>query len=406
MTLSTLSNFKLYHKSTNDFGDTLNLASSLSGYGKPLVELLKYASENKSSDKRAILNQIIYTAYSFFDELDTVKQLLYEGHTFKGNNIKNRYADTVIVSNQLAFGKVLREAGKQKILMINESHYDWRHRYFVTLLLDSLFKKGYKYLCMEALNNEDSINKRKFPTSDDGYYFKEPFMANLARAALKIGYKLVEYEDTTDNLNASAFNSPVDKREYYQALNLYRQYKKDTLAKWLVYAGYSHTNKLEFSSLEPSTMAKYFSEFSHINPYTINQTTYCDIFSSKVAFDSGHNNENYYYLRNDQIYDSTLLKQSDLYIINNIHTIPYEKPGTNNSFQKYYIHYDIGKTENRKYFVKVFLTEEYLQNRHSIPIYIKRISEGAFYKNIWLPKNNYYLAITDEKDKIIYEHDL
>lgn len=82
----------------------------------------------------------------------------------------------------------------------------------------------------------------------------------------------------------------------------------------LVYAGYSHINKLKFSESEPSSMAKYFYQFSHVNPYSINQTTYCDIFSSKVAFHSFSNRENYYYLRNDQINDSVLLKQSELYI--------------------------------------------------------------------------------------------
>jgi hypothetical protein len=406
MTLKSLSNYIPYNKTNKDFLDSITLAADLSGYGAPLNALIKLKRENKDKLYSDILNQYLFSAYAAFDEVDSVKQLLYEQHTFKGNNIKKRSTDSISVDNHFAIPKILKEADSQKVIMINESHYDWRHRYFVTLLLDSLYKKGFKYLCMEALDNEDSINKRKFPTSDDGYYIKEPFMANLARLALKIGYKLIAYEDTTGNLEENLFNSEVDKREFYQASNLYSQYKKDTAAKWLVYAGYSHINKLNFSESEPSSMAKYFYQFSHLNPYSINQTTYCDIFSSKVAFDSFSNRENYYYLRNDQINDSILLKQSDLYIINNIHTISYENLDTSKGLQQYHIHYDRKKNDSTKYFIEVFVQKEYFKNQKAVPVYIKRSSENHFDKNLWLPKNDYYLIITDKYDRIIYRRDL
>lgn len=310
------------------------------------------------------------------------------------------------MNNQFAIPYILKEAEKQKVTMINESHYDWRHRFFVTLLLDSLYKEGYKYLCLEALNNPNNINKRQFPTSDDGFYLKEPFMANLARQALKIGYKLIAYEDSTGNIEENLFHSPVDKREYYQALNLYNQYKKDTVSKWLVYAGYSHINKYQFGLGETSTMAKYFYEFSHVNPYSIDQTFYCDIFSNKIGIDSSNNSENYYYLRNEQVKDSTLLKQSNLYIINNINVIPYEKPKAQKGMQEYHIVYQTGKTEIENYFIEVFLKHEYFENKKAVPIYIKRFSENSFDKKIWLPKNDYYLVVRDFNDKLIFENEL
>jgi hypothetical protein len=406
MTLKSLSNYVPYNKITKDFLDSITLAADLPGYGAPLNALIKLKSENKEKLYSDILNQYLFSAYGAFDQVDIIKQLLYEQHTFKGNNIKNRPTDSTAVDNQLAIPKILKEADSQKIIMINESHYDWRHRYFITLLLDSLYKKGFKYLCMEALDNEDNINKRKFPTSDDGYYFKEPFMANLARIALKIGYKLIAYEDTSGNLEKDLFNSEVDKREFYQASNLYSHYKKDTAAKWLVQAGYSHINKLKFSESEPSSMAKYFYQFSHVNPYSINQSTYCDIFSSTVAFYSSNNSENYYYLPDDQIKDSILLKQSDLYIINNVHTIPYERLDTSKDFRQYHIHYDRKENDCTKYFVKVFLQVEYFKNRSAVPVYVKRVSEDNFDKKIWLPENNYYLIVTDKNDRIIYRSDL
>ncbi|HEY9340380.1 MAG TPA: hypothetical protein VIQ23_02300 [Hanamia sp.] len=406
MTLKTLSVFKPYGKTTKDFSDSINEASRLPGYSTSLNALLELQNKNKDKAYLNLLDQSLFWAYAAFDEVDTIKQLLYEQRTFKGNNIKNRSSDTVVVNNQFAIDKIVQEAVRQKVIMINESHYDWRHRYFVTLLLDSLYKKGYTYLCMEALDNPTGINQRKFPTSEDGFYMKEPFMANLARTALNTGYQLIAYDDTTDRVDENLFNSPVDKREYNQALNLYRHYKKDTAAKWLVYAGYSHINKLQFSTTESSTMAKYFSELSHVNPYSINQSVYCDIFNNKEPIDSPGSDENYYYLRNSQINDSMLLKQSDLYVINNIDTIPYEKMNSGNGYKPYKLHYEVGENSRDGYAVQVFLKKEYDQSHDAIPVYIKRGFENIFNKTIWLPKNNYYFLVTDINDKILFQKTL
>lgn len=145
-----------------------------------------------------------------------------------------------------------------------------------------------------------------------------------------------------------------------------------------MFAGYSHINKLKFSAVESSTMVKYFYHFSGVNPYSINQTTYCE----------------------------TLLEQRDLYVINNIHTIPYEKPDSEKDIQEYHIQYKREKNNNDEYFTEVFLKDEYFQNHCSVPIYIKRAAENIFDKSIWFPQNKYYLIVTDKKDRKIYESNL
>jgi hypothetical protein len=407
MNLKTLDHFTFSGKKGDDISDSIIFASNLPGYGTPLCALLKIKNQNKEIDKNEILNQALFTAYSFFDEIDSIKQLMYETHTFKGNNISNRSSEKIQVAGQLAVEKVIDEAKMHSVIMINESHYDWRHRYFVQQLLDSLYKIGYHFLCLEALKNPDSINQRKFRTDQDGYYLKEPFMCNLARKALKIGYQLIAYEDTIDNVENSFFNSPIDKREYYQALNLYRQYKKDTSAKWLILAGYSHINKYRFNAIEPSTMAKYFFELSKVMPYTINQTVYCDLFNIEVPIDSNSKIENYYYLRNDQINnDSLLLKQSDLYVINNIHTIPYEDINSIDDRTEYKIKYEPDNNTGLGYIIKVFLRNEYLLNQNAIPIYINKAFEKNYEKTIWLSKDQYYLIVTDLKDRILFQGQL
>lgn len=143
-----------------------------------------------------------------------------------------------------------------------------------------------------------------------------------------------------------------------------------------MFTRYSHINKLKFSAVESSTMVKYFYHFSGVNPYSINQTTYCE----------------------------TLLEQRDLYVINNIHTIPYEKPDTEKDIQEYHIQYKREKNNNDEYFTEVFLKDEYFQNHHSVSIYIKRAS--ALIKVSGLPQNKYYLIVTDKKDRKIYESNL
>jgi hypothetical protein len=93
MTLKTGSNFIPYNKTTKDLADSVNIASFLPGYGAPLNKLIKLKNENKDTTYIGLLNQYLFFAYAAIDELDTIRQLLYEQRTFKGNNIKNRSSD-------------------------------------------------------------------------------------------------------------------------------------------------------------------------------------------------------------------------------------------------------------------------------------------------------------------------
>lgn len=407
MTLKTLDRYMPYKKQTKDFSDLVLETMNRDGYLRPLNELQQLKTQHGfyNSDSN-LLNQSIYTAFSSLDEIDSVKQLMFEEHTSKGNDIKNRGKGKEInMNDQGAMPRILQAAEENKVLMFNESHYDWRHRYFLTLLLDSLFKRGYKYLCMEDLEKADSINKRKFPITTDGSYIKEPFMGNMVRSALKIGYKLVAYEDTTGDVDLDAYNSRIDKREYLQANNLYRQYKKDKTAKWLVFAGYAHINQLYFSKAEPNSMAKYFYELSGIHPFVINQTQFCDIFDNSISIDSSK--EGYYYLKNGQIKDSDIIKQSNLYIINNLTLLPYEKE--NNVIERipYNLKYEIDKQKDMDLkIIEIFFKDEYFKNAYSIPLYIKRINNTSTLNKVWLPDNKYYLVIKNANEEIIYEGDL
>lgn len=211
----------------------------------------------------------------------------------------------------------------------------------------------------------------------------------------------------TSEKDAALFTSSVDKREYNQALNLYRQYKKNSTAGWLVLAGYSHINKESFSAKEPYSIAKYFLELSGVEPFSINQSTYSNIFSRKVSFDSSSPSPNYYYLKPDQIRDSLLLMQADLYIINNLAETPYENNERPQAgFRKYLFRADYIPSQNGYLIWKLYIKEEYYQNMSAIPVYIKRSAESNLNSNLRLPEDNYYLVVTDKDDRVLYEGDI
>jgi hypothetical protein len=150
-----------------------------------------------------------------------------------------------------------------RVIMINEAHNKPVHRAFTYSLLDELYKQGYHYLAMEALNNYanhclDSLN------AFTGYYTNEPVAGELVRKALKLGYKLVSYEDTL------ALRHTGSQRDSIQAMNIYNVIKKDTTAKILVHAGYGHIR--EEKTDDYMTMCWWFKKISGIDPFTIEQT--------------------------------------------------------------------------------------------------------------------------------------
>lgn len=159
---------------------------------------------------------------------------------------------------------ILSQAKRNRVVMINEAHDKPQTRAFTASLLEDLYQQGFRYLAMEMLDNVSSKAVLKVNAAT-GYYTAEPIAAELVRKALEIGYTLVPYEDTVANHS-------VNKREYAQAQNIYDFLsKKDTTAKILVHAGYSHIEEGAASD-DRIPMAAYFKIISGIDPLTIDQT--------------------------------------------------------------------------------------------------------------------------------------
>jgi len=154
-------------------------------------------------------------------------------------------------------------ARSTRVLMINEAHNKPLHSAFVLSLLKDLYKEGYRLLAMEMLNNfsDHELSRLRLHT---GYYTSEPVLGELVREALAIGYRLVPYEDTV-------VGHRPNQRDSIQAANIYNVLQKDTAARMLVLASYTHISEKEGEDgFIPMALA--FKRMSGIDPLTIDQT--------------------------------------------------------------------------------------------------------------------------------------
>ncbi|WP_339700902.1 hypothetical protein [uncultured Marixanthomonas sp.] len=166
---------------------------------------------------------------------------------------------------------IIDKAKENQIIIINEAHHNSFHRFFTKTLLKGLYEKGYTNLGLEALANNDSLNSalnnRKYPIQKTGYYTKDPQFGNLIRDALEIGYKLFAYETL-----GSESGKP---REIDQAKNIEKVIDSRPNEKFLIHCGYDHALEGAHNYWEKA-MASRLTEYTGINPLTINQASYSE----------------------------------------------------------------------------------------------------------------------------------
>jgi acetyl esterase/lipase len=170
-----------------------------------------------------------------------------------------------------AVDTILRIADTARVVMINERHHASADRLLTLELLDGLWERGYRYFAAEALPRDDSLTVRGFSTNNSvGFYFTEPVYAELVRAAVRRGFRLVPYEMTTAQRSARAYLPFQRRRDLAQAENLIAgTLAVDPDAKILVHAGYDHVVERERPYWK--SMAQYFRELTGIDPVTIDQ---------------------------------------------------------------------------------------------------------------------------------------
>jgi hypothetical protein len=174
---------------------------------------------------------------------------------------------------------IKERAKNEKIIILNEAHQQPYHRVFTTSILKDLYEQGYRYFGAEALSPDDSIlNDRKYPILSSGYLTYEPYCGNMIREAIRIGYKVFNYEhvSTENEKNEEGIN----KREIGQALNIKKIIDKDSNAKILLHCGFDHLIEDDYPHWGKA-MAGRLIEYTGINPFTIDQVRLTEHSNSK-----------------------------------------------------------------------------------------------------------------------------
>lgn len=157
-------------------------------------------------------------------------------------------------------------AKNYRVVLFNEAHNIALTRSLTVRLLSRLHDEGFNYFAAETLVQTDTaLASRGYPTDNSGFYTEEPIYAEMVRTALKLGYKVIAYEATTDT-------SDSDTRETEQAENLYRQvFARDPQAKLVINAGYEHITT-SGSYLGGASMAEHLHKLIALPMLSIDQT--------------------------------------------------------------------------------------------------------------------------------------
>ena len=153
---------------------------------------------------------------------------------------------------------ILAQTQLRQLVMFNEEHTQPRGRWLVGKLLPALYRQGFRYLALEALEAADSagLRQRGYPVAASGFYTNEPHFGNLIRRARRLGFKVVAYDTFSDD------------RERDEARNLLAAtLGPHPQAKVVVLAGHGHIDE----STAAQKMATWVRKLSGIDPLTIEQ---------------------------------------------------------------------------------------------------------------------------------------
>ncbi|CAM1346264.1 hypothetical protein [Tenacibaculum crassostreae] len=291
---------------------------------------------------------------------------------------------------------ITSEAKKTRLTIINEAHHSSLHRNFTKQLLQKLYNNGYKHLGLEALTNgnekDTGLNTRKYPIQTSGYYTKDPEFGNLIREALKIGFHVFAYEQTT--------NKNGKEREIEQAKNIQKVLNQFPDDKFLIHCGFDHALEGSHRSWDKA-MAERLKEYTNINPLTINQVLYSEksnpnfnhpllktlnIKEPTVLLDK--NNKPLSYQRNDSWSDIAVLHPNTSFLNNKA------------NWAESKIEIDLKELNiNYPAMVLVYHKNESIQT--AIPVNIIELENRQDSCLLYVEKGNYNIVITDTKNSFL-----
>jgi len=153
-----------------------------------------------------------------------------------------------------------------RVVLLNEAHNIPLTRSLTVQLLGRLRREGFDYFAAETLYESDTaLPSRGYPVDASGFYTKEPVYAEMVRTALKLGFKVIAYEATSNTVGS-------DARETEQARNIdERVFKSDPHARLVVNAGYSHIVE-SGAYLGGASMAEHLYKLTRIPMLSVEQT--------------------------------------------------------------------------------------------------------------------------------------
>ncbi len=371
------------YKADLDFKDPFSLVDKLSigedsivNYALPIHKLIESAPNYKATSDEYTYIQALATYYAL---MSNTEQPLHELiKQWRGKNYMSQRDDSdlkVLYHDFEAIDIIVEKCKNEKIVMINELHFTPYHRYFVHLLLDRLYKEGFRYFGLEALwEDAHEINARKFCLTKSGFYTRSPSMSNLISHAICQGYTIFGYDDFSND------------RERNQAINIHNAtFSQDPDAKVLILAGFGHIS--ERQSKGRSMMAGEFLNNFDIDPFTIDQIEF-DIEMGKHFIGI--------------VDDSTIISKKkipvDLYLVNQL-TFDRFSSAMNYTKQKLSIDF-----ERLKYpaIISIYDSNNLIENPTAIPLYNYFLEDKPKKPiEVYLPKKDFTYTIKNKFNAIL-----
>jgi hypothetical protein len=351
------------------------------------IEILLQKKKNYSNDVRSthLYLQALATYQSFVVnlalELDTTIQ---QWDALRGYKNKVPAAGAAITDNK-ALEFLCRQFEQHKIVMINENHFSPKHRMLIKLILRKLYERGFRYLGLEMLW-DNNINQRGFIINNSGFYTKEPMAANLVKEAETIGFTVFGYDNVTGN------------REKNQAENIYANtFQKDSLAKVIILAGFEHISEQE--SPRGNRMAMEFRKLYNINPLTVDQTMY------KI------NTDHWLSIIDTIKAPEERSLQADIYVSNNLN---YDKFAELSNYVDYVIEIPdsiinyINKQRGNDYIISIYRTADLEIDSTAVPAYNYKIKRPVTDKLLHIPlqKTEYVFFVKSKYNKMIFRNNI
>ncbi|MCR8669217.1 hypothetical protein NO995_16135 [Aestuariibaculum sp. M13] len=300
---------------------------------------------------------------------------------------------------------ILSQANNEKIIMINEMHYNATHRIFTEELLKDLYAKGYKNLCVEALYNDGSdtlLNALRYSKYEFGTYLWNPQFSNMIRKALKIGFKIHAYETKGD--------IGGEVREIDQANNMAKIIKENPDEKFLIHCGSGHALEGNIKFFGGAALAGRLHQLTGIDPFTIDQVFYSEKSKRENSniFSQAFNFENYSILLDKNSKPFGYKKgeeRMDLVVFHPMTTYNNKRP--NWVFERGNKDVEINMNKiNLEFPVMVLAFNSNEELHEAIPIDITEVEKRDAGCHLGLPKGNYNIVVTNKSESILFKKDV